>query len=216
MAGLQAVQQAFNSGDKVVSIADLIVLAGNVAVEAGLQAAGCNVQVPFNSGRTDASVEQTDANSFAVLEAKSDGFRNYVPDSLKVTPEEVLLDQAHLLSLSAPELTVLIGGLRVLNVDFNGQGVGVLTDKPGVLDNQYFVNLLDMNTKWQPTAQTYRFAGADRKTGQPKWAATSVDLAFGSNSELRALAEVYACDDGKDKFVRDFVAAWCKVMSLGL
>jgi catalase-peroxidase len=217
-AALTSIQSAFNAaqnGGKKVSLADLIVLAGCAAVEQAAKAAGVNVEVPFSPGRTDATQEQTDIESFAVLEPLADGFRNFLKGPSGVRPEERLLDKAQLLTLTAPEMTVLIGGMRALNAN-NGQSAhGVLTRQPGVLSNDFFVNLVDMGTEWKPTNEAGElFEGRDRATGALKWTATRVDLVFGSNSQLRALAEVYAQDDAKEKFVCDFVAAWNKVMNL--
>lgn len=211
---LSEISLGFSEEDKTVSLADLIVLAGNVAIEQAAKAGGVDIDVPYNAGRTDATQEQTDIESFSVLEAKVDGFRNYIPKVLSISPEEMLLDKAHLLNLTAPELTVLIGGLRAINVNYDRSELGVLTHNSGVLTNDYFVNLLDMNTKWIPTEKRYHFIGVDRATGDNKWSATSVDLAFGSNSELRAISEVYASNDAKEKFINDFVSAWVKVMEL--
>jgi len=218
LAALTSIQSAFNAaqnGGKKVSLADLIVLAGCAAVEQAAKAAGVNVEVPFSPGRTDATQEQTDIESFAVLEPLADGFRNFLKGPSGVRPEERLLDKAQLLTLTAPEMTVLIGGMRALNAN-NGQSAhGVLTRQPGGLSNDFFVNLVDMGTEWKPTNEAGElFEGRDRATGALKWTATRVDLVFGSNSQLRALAEVYAQDDAKEKFVRDFVAAWNKVMNL--
>ncbi|MDP2196598.1 MAG: catalase/peroxidase HPI, partial [Rhodocyclaceae bacterium] len=211
LAALEGVQKAFG---KKVSLADLIVLGGCAGVEQAAKAAGHAVEVPFTPGRTDATQEQTDVESFAVLEPVADGFRNYLRVA-GVPAEERLLDKAQLLTLTAPEVTVLIGGLRAININVGGSRHGVFTDRPGVLGNGFFVNVLDMGTAWTPTSEARDvFEGRDRKTGKPKWTATRVDLVFGSNSQLRALAEVYAQDDAKEKFVRDFVAAWCKVMNL--
>jgi catalase-peroxidase len=213
---LEGVQQAFNSaqtGGKKVSLADLIVLAGNAAVEAAAKAAGQPVEVPFAPGRTDATQEQTDVASFEPLEPQAEGFRNHQPQSLSVPPEEMLLDKAHQLTLSAPEMTVLVGGLRVLGANVDGSAHGVFTQRPGQLTNDFFLNLVDMGTVWTPTGAN-RYEGRDRQSGQVKWTATRVDLVFGSNSQLRALAEVYAQNDGAAKFRRDFVAAWSKVMNL--
>jgi catalase-peroxidase len=211
LAALEGVQKAFG---KKVSLADLIVLGGCAGVEQAAKAAGHAVEVPFTPGRTDATQEQTDVESFAVLEPVADGFRNYLRVA-GVPAEERLLDKAQLLTLTAPEVTVLIGGLRAININVGGSRHGVLTDRPGVLGNDFFTNVLDMGTVWVPTAEAKDvFEGRDRKTGKPKWTATRVDLVFGSNSQLRALAEVYAQDDAKERFVRDFVAAWCKVMNL--
>uniref|UniRef100_A0A831U1R5 Catalase-peroxidase n=1 Tax=Geobacter metallireducens TaxID=28232 RepID=A0A831U1R5_GEOME len=215
---LENIRQEFNNaqtGGKKVSMADLIVLAGCAAVEAAARAAGHGVEVPFFPGRTDASQEQTDVKSFAVLEPEADGFRNYQKKRFTVPAEEMLVDKAHLLTLSAPEMTVLVGGLRVLGANVGQSPHGVFTKRPGVLTNDFFVNLLDMATVWEPTSDAGEtFEGRDRKTGELRWTATRVDLIFGSNSQLRALAEVYAQDDAREKFVRDFVKAWNKVMNL--
>jgi catalase-peroxidase len=215
---LELVQREFNqeaSGGKKVSLADLIVMAGNVGVEQAAKAAGHEVTVPFTPGRTDASQEQTDAASFAGLEPAADGFRNYQKANLAVPAEVVLIDKAQLLTLTAPELTVLIGGLRAININVDGATHGVLTDRPGVLTNDFFVNLLGMGTQWKATSDAKTvFEGTDLKTSTPKWTGTRVDLVFGSNSVLRALAEVYASADAKEKFVKDFVAAWTKVTNL--
>ncbi|MDP3344041.1 MAG: catalase/peroxidase HPI [Hydrogenophaga sp.] len=216
LTALESIQQAFNAaqtGGKQVSLADLIVLAGGAAVEAAAQAAGQTVAVPFTPGRTDASQEQTDVESFSVMEPMADGFRNYRKKAYSVTPEEMLLDKAQLLTLSAPEMTVLVGGLRVLGANVGGSPHGVFTQRPGQLSNHFFVNLVDMSTAWKPVGDN-AYEGRDRKTSAVKWTATRVDLVFGSNSQLRALAEVYAQNDGQAKFVRDFVAAWTKVMNL--
>ena len=207
---LTEVQNAFG---KKVSMADLIVLAGCVAVEKAAKHAGVEVEVPFYAGRTDATQEMTDVDSFAVMEPRYDGFRNYVRDGVSRPAEQLLVDKAQLLGLSAPEMTVLVGGLRVLHANFDGGKHGVLTDKPGVLNNDFFLNLLDMSTAWTKTDDN-AFEGRDRKSGQVKWTATRADLIFGSNSQLRAIAESYACNDSKEKFVEDFVAAWNKVMNL--
>ncbi|MDC7696422.1 catalase/peroxidase HPI [Vogesella indigofera] len=212
---LAAIQQDFNAGaagGKKISLADLIVLAGGAAIEAAAKQAGQQVTVPFAPGRTDATQDQTDVASFAVLEPRADGFRNYVQPGLEGAAAELLIDKAQLLTLSAPEMTVLIGGLRVLGAGQTQHGV--FTQRPGVLSNDFFVNLLDMGTKWQKSATDGVLEGRDRATGAPKWTATTVDLVFGSNSQLRALAEVYACSDAQPKFVNDFVAAWSKVMNL--
>ncbi len=215
---LENIQQNFNStqqGGKKVSMADLIVLAGCAAVEASAKTAGYAVDVPFTPGRADASQNQTDVASFAVLEPEADGFRNYQKKTFTVKAEEMLVDKAQLLTLSAPEMTVLVGGLRVLGANVGQSTYGVFTARVGSLSNDFFVNLLDMGTMWKPsTAAGDTFEGRDRKTGELKWIGTRVDLIFGSNSQLRALAEVYAQDDAKEKFVHDFVAAWNKVMSL--
>ena len=218
LAGLESIQSAFNAaqtGGKKVSLADLIVLGGCAAVEQAAKAAGQDVAVPFSPGRTDASQEQTDAESFAVLEPGADGFRNFLKGPSRVPAEERLLDKAQLLTLTAPEMTVLIGGLRALNANVGQSANGVFTKKPGVLSNDFFVNVLDMGTVWKPTSEARDvFEGRDRTTDELKWTATRVDLVFGSNSQLRALAEVYAQDDAKATFVQDFVAAWNKVMNL--
>jgi catalase-peroxidase len=217
LAKLEAIQKEFNgsqSGGKKVSLADLIVLGGSAAVEAAAKKAGHDVNVPFSPGRTDASQEQTDVSSFAVLEPMADGFRNYLRNGHHEPAAEMLLDRANLLTLTAPEMTVLIGGLRALNANFGKSQNGVFTTQPEALTNDFFVNLLDMNTKWQKSATPGVLEGTDRATGTPKWKATVVDLVFGSNSQLRATAEVYACSDSKKAFVNDFVAAWTKVMNL--
>ena len=218
LTALEKIQQAFNSqqsGGKRVSLADLIVLGGNVGIEKAASAAGHNQQVPFTPGRMDASQEQTDVASFSVLEPIADGFRNYQKELYSVSSEELLIDKAQLLSLTPPELTVLIGGLRVLNINHGGAQHGVLTQRPGTLSNDFFVNLLDMSTEWQPADNSEQlFNGRDRKSGAQRWSATRVDLIFGSNSELRALAEVYACSDSQAKFIQDFISAWVKVMEL--
>ena len=213
---LVAIQQAFNAaatGGKQVSLADLIVLAGAAGVEKAAKDGGCNVTVPFTPGRTDATDEQTDVASFGVLEPTADGFRNYIKPKTLISSEEMLLDKSHLLNLTAPEMTVLVGGMRVLNTNYDESNHGVLTNRPGVLTNDFFTSLIDYNTTWKATGQN-SFEGTDRATGAVKFTATRVDLVFGSNTELRALAEVYACDDAKEKFVHDFVAAWNKVMNL--
>jgi catalase-peroxidase len=215
---LESIQSAFNgarTGGKQVSMADLIVLAGCAAVEAAARTAGHAVDVPFAPGRTDATQEQTDVESFAVLEPQADGFRNYQMKAYTVSAEELLVDKAQLLTLSAPEMTVLVGGLRVLGANVGRSTHGVFTTRGEALTNDFFVNLLDMGTVWKPISDAREtFEGRDRKTGDLRWTATRVDLVFGSNSQLRALAEVYAQDDAKEKFVRDFVAAWNKVMNL--
>ena len=213
---LEAIQKEFNSsqsGKKKVSLADLIVLGGNAAIEDAAKKAGYDVKVPFSPGRTDASQEQTDVHSFAVMEPKADGFRNYVRSTNGISPETYLVDKAQLLKLTAPEMTVLVGGLRVLGANYGQAKHGVFTDRPGTLTNDFFVNLLDMNTQWKPSATDHVYEGRDRKTGQVKWTGTRVDLIFGSHSQLRALAEVYAQNDSKEAFVKDFVAAWAKVMN---
>jgi catalase-peroxidase len=215
---LEAIQKDFNgsqSGGKKVSLADLIVLGGCAAVEAAAKQAGHDVKVPFSPGRTDASQEQTDVESFAVLEPTADGFRNYFRKEDPRVPEDVLVDKAQLLTLTAPEMTVLIGGLRALGVNYGQSKHGVFTSRPETLTNDFFVNLLDMNTAWQPSSTSEGvYEGRDRATGRIKWTGTRIDLIFGSNSQLRAISEVYACDDAKEKFVKDFVAAWSKVMNL--
>ena len=215
---LEAIQKDFNAsatGGKQVSMADLIVLAGAAAIEKAAKDGGVAVKVPFTAGRADASQDETDVASFAVLEPIADGFRNYIKPRTLVSAEEMLIDKAQLLTLTAPEMTVLFGGMRVLNTNFDQSNHGVFTNTPGVLTNDYFVNLIDYNNAWSAIDQTQNaFQGVDRKTGAVKFTGTRVDLIFGSNSELRALAEVYACDDAKAKFVHDFVAAWNKVMEL--
>jgi len=215
---LGSIRKEFNgaqNGGKTVSLADLIVLAGCAGVEKAAKNAGMNVTVPFTPGRTDATAEQTDVESFAVLEPFADGFRNYKQSKYKVPAEEMLVDKAQLMTLTAPEMTVLVGGMRVLNTNYDQSKHGVFTDKPETLTNDFFVNLLDMGTTWKATSDMQDvFEGRDRKTGKVRWTGTRVDLIFGSNSELRALAEVYACEDAKEKFVNDFVAAWTKVMNL--
>jgi catalase-peroxidase len=214
---LEQIQADFNSaqaGGKEVSLADLIVLGGCAAVEQAAKYAGHDVQVPFSPGRTDAGKEQTDVESFAVLEPTADGFRNFLQAEDKRRPEELLLDRACLLTLTAPEMTVLIGGMRVLNTNFGQSDLGVFTDRTETLTNDFFVNLLDMRTGWQVSTTEHIYEGRDRATGEVKWTGTAVDLAFGSDSQLRAIAEVYACDDSQEEFVRDFVAAWDKVMNL--
>ncbi|MGD0850264.1 catalase/peroxidase HPI, partial [Bradyrhizobium sp.] len=212
---LEAIQRDFNSGAKKVSLADLIVLGGGAAIEAAAKKAGHDVKVPFSPGRADASQEETDVESFAVLEPTADGFRNYLRKGHKISAEELLLDRAQLLTLTAPEMTVLIGGLRALNANVGQSQHGVFTKQPETLSNDFFANLLDMSTIWKPTsADQDVFEGRDRKTGTLKWTGTRVDLVFGSNSVLRAVAEVYGCEDSKQRFVDDFVAAWNKVMNL--
>ncbi|MEO1733232.1 MAG: catalase/peroxidase HPI [Pseudomonadota bacterium] len=218
LAALESVKAAFDteqSGDKSVTMADLIVLAGGAAIEAAAKAAGHDATVPFTPGRTDASDAQTDAESFDVLEPLADGFRNYLREGHPLPPTDLLVDKASLLSLTAPEMTALIGGLRVLDTNVGGAQHGVFTDRPGQLTNDFFTNLLDMGTEWAVSAEDDTvLEGRDRTNGDLKWTATTVDLVFGSNSQLRALAEVYACDDAGDKFVADFIAAWTKVMEL--
>ena len=217
---LEAIQKDFNTsaaGGKKVSLADLIVLGGDVAIEKAAKDAGTEVKIPFKPGRMDASQEQTDVDSFEPLEPRADGFRNYINGKQRLSPEELLVDKAQLLRLTAPEMTVLVGGLRVLGANAGKSSHGVFTKKPGTLTNDFFVNLLDMNTQWQPSASSNGagplYEGRDRKTNQLKWTATRVDLIFGSHSQLRALAEVYACADSKEKFAKDFAAAWTKVMN---
>jgi catalase-peroxidase len=215
---LERIRKAFNksqSGDKRVSLADLIVLGGCAGVEQAAKNAGYKITVPFSPGRTDASQKQTDVESFGVLEPKADGFRNYLPKKYAVPAEELLLDRAQLLTLTAPEMTVLVGGMRVLNANYGKSPHGVFTRRPETLTNDFFVNLLDMSTEWKATSKDNNvFEGRDRATGKTRWTGTRVDLVFGSNSQLRAIAEVYACEDSKDKFVHDFVDAWIKVMNL--
>jgi catalase-peroxidase len=218
LQALDAVRRDFNgaqSGGKKVSMADLIVLGGCAAVEEAAKKAGHDVKVPFTPGRTDASQEQTDVDSFAVLEPVADGFRNYLGKGLEGSATELLVDRASLLTLTAPEMTVLVGGMRALNANSGHSQYGVFTKRPGMLTNDFFVNLLDMRTEWQKSATADGvFDGRDRATGKLKWTGTTVDLLFGSNSQLRALAEVYACADSQEKFLRDFIAAWTKVMDL--
>ncbi len=218
LQALEQIQQDFNSsqsGGKKVSLADLIVLGGCAAVEQAAKNAGFDVTVPFAPGRTDTSQEQTDVESFAVLEPTFDGFRNYLQPGEKLSPENLLVERAYFLTLTAPQMTALIGGMRALNANFQQAQHGVFTDRPETLTNDFFVNLLDMGTEWKASASSENvYEGRDRGTGEVKWTATAVDLAFGANSQLRALAEVYAGDDAKESFVRDFVAAWDKVMNL--
>jgi catalase-peroxidase len=220
---LEGIQKEFNgpqkngSKGKRISLADLIVLGGCAAVEKAAKAAGHDVKVPFTPGRMDASQEQTDVESFEPLEPVADGFRNYVSGKQRMSPEEYLVDRAQLLRLTGPELTVLVGGLRVLGANVGNSKHGVFTKRPETLTNDFFVNLLDMRTEWQESNQSNGsgtvYEGRDRKTGAVKWTGTRVDLIFGSHSQLRALAEVYACADSKEKFVKDFAAAWTKVMN---
>jgi catalase-peroxidase len=218
LAAYEGIQKAFNASqtaNKRVSLADLIVLGGCVGVEQAAKNAGHSVEVPFTPGRTDASQEQTDVESFSVLEPTSDGFRNYLKTQYSVSAEELLVDRAQLMTLTAPEMTVLVGGLRVLNANTDQAQHGVFTKRPEALTTDFFVNLLDMGTVWKSTSPAEEtFEGRDRKTGELKWTGTRVDLVFGSNSQLRALAEVHACDDSQQAFVADFVAAWTKVMNL--
>ena len=215
---LEGIQGEFNkaaTGGKKVSLADLIVLAGGAGVEQAAKNAGHDVTVPFTPGRMDASQEQTDVESFAVLEPIADGFRNYLKGKYAVPAEALLIDKAQLLTLTAPEMTVLVGGMRVLNANVGQSQHGVFTKRPEALTNDFFVNLLDMGTEWKAVSDAKDvFEGRDRKTGQVKWTGTRVDLVFGSNSQLRALAEVYGSSDAQEKFVQDFVAAWNKVMNL--
>ncbi len=215
---LEKIQKDFNSaqsGAKKASLADMIVLGGAAAIEQAAKKAGHNVQVPFTPGRTDALQAQTDVKAFAVLEPTADGFRNYFGDGNRRSPAEMLVDRANLLTLTVPEMTALVGGMRALNANAGQSGPGVFTDRPGTLSNDFFVNLLDMSTKWKKSSKSAGvYEGHDRRTGKLKWTATPVDLIFGSNSELRAVAELYAADDGQEKFVRDFVHAWTKVMTL--
>jgi catalase-peroxidase len=215
---LEGIQKEFNSaqsGGKRVSLADLIVLGGCTGVEQAAKNTGYDITIPFTPGRTDALQEQTDVESFAVLEPVADGFRNYLKTKYAVSAEELLVDRAQLLTLTAPEMTVLVGGMRVLNANFGHSQQGVFTKRPETLTNDFFVNLLDMSTTWKATSEDENvFEGRDRATGKLKWTGTRVDLIFGSNSQLRALAEVYACEDSQEKFLHDFVAAWNKVMNL--
>ena len=211
---LEEIQKDFNKGAAKVSFADLVVLGGVVGVEQAAKAGGFDVTVPFTSGRVDATQDQTDVTSFAVLEPKADGFRNYYATSAYLPPLESLVDRAALLTLTVPEMTALLGGMRVLDTNAGGSKNGVFTAKPGTLSNDFFVNLLDMSTKWQKSSTDGLYDGLDRASGKPKWTATSVDLVFGSHSELRAISEVYAANDGKQKFAQDFVKAWTKVMML--
>jgi catalase-peroxidase len=217
LAKLEEIQKDFNgaqTGNKRVSLADLIVLGGCAAVDAAAKKAGHEVKVPFAAGRTDASQEQTDVHSFAVLEQTADGFRNYLGAGHPTPAEELLVDRAQLLNLTAPEMAVLVGGLRVLNANHGQSSHGVFTRHPGTLTNDFFVNLLDMSTEWKPsTSQEGVYEGVDRATGAVKWTGTRVDLIFGSNSQLRAISEVYAASDSKERFVHSFVAAWTKVMN---
>jgi catalase-peroxidase len=218
LSALEKIQADFNAsatGGKKVSLADLIVLGGCAAIEQAAKNAGHSVTVPFTPGRTDSTQEQTDVDSFSVLEPIADGFRNYLKGRYTIPAEALLIDKAQLLTLTAPEMTALIGGLRVLNANTGGTSHGVFTSRPESLTNDFFVNLLDMATEWKPTGpEAETFNGTDRKTGQLKWTGTRVDLVFGSNSVLRSLAEVYACADGQTKLINDFVAAWNKVMNL--
>jgi catalase-peroxidase len=215
---LEDIRTGFNdaqNGDKRISLSDMIVLGGCAAVEKAAKDAGHDVEVPFTPGRTDASEEQTDAESFDVLEPMADGFRNYLKADYTVSAEELLVDKAQLLTLTVPEMTALVGGMRALNANWDGSEHGVFTDRPGTLTNDFFANLLDMGTVWKKTSEEEKlFEGRDRTSGDVKWTGSRVDLIFGSNSELRAVAEVYASDDARDAFVRDFIDAWDKVMNL--
>ncbi len=204
-----------SAGKKQVSMADLIVLGGNVGIERAAQASGYAIEVPFTPGRTDATQEQTDVESIGVLEPEADGFRNYLKTNYTVSTEALLVDKAQLLTLTVPEMTVLVGGMRALDANYDGSDHGILTERPGQLTNDFFVNLLDMKYQWSPADESQElFVGKDRNTGEEKWTATRVDLIFGSHSELRAIAEVYGSGDAEEKFVRDFVNAWTKVMEL--
>ncbi|MCB0731010.1 MAG: catalase-peroxidase, partial [Ignavibacteriae bacterium] len=217
LGALESIQKEFNEAqnNKKVSLADLIVLGGCAAVEKAAKDAGHDVKVPFAPGRADATEEQTDVESFAVLEPEADGFRNYSRTKFTVSAEEMLVDKAQLLTLTAPEMTVLVGGMRVLNANFDHSKHGVFTKRPEQLTNDYFLNLLDLGTTWKAADKDGEiFEGSDRKTGEKKWSGTRVDLIFGSNSELRAIAEVYGCEDSEKKFVKDFISAWNKVMNL--
>ena len=210
----EKIKKGFDSKKKIVSIADLIVLGGNVGIEKAAKNAGKKIKVPFSPGRGDATQDQTDIHSFGLLEPRADAFRNYSKGKYSISTEEMMIDRANLMNLTAPEMTVLIGGMRVLNSNYDGSKHGVFTKKPGSLTNDFFVNLIDMNTTWKETSEEEElFEGRDRKTNKVKWTGTRADLIFGSNSQLRALAEVYACEDSKDKFMNDFIAAWTKVMN---
>jgi len=219
---LEKIKKTFASKKKNVSMADLIVLGGCVAIEKAAKKSGHNVKVPFNPGRGDASQDQTDSYSFGLLEPKADGFRNYItnkrnesPTKQNVSAEEMLVDKAQLMKLTAPEMTVLVGGMRVLNTNFDQSNHGVFTKQKETLTNDFFINLLDMNITWKEVDKSEQlFEGRNRKTNKVLWTASRVDLIFGSNSQLRALAEVYACEDSKDKFIADFISAWTKVMNL--
>ena len=212
---LEKIQSEFNSSGKTVSLADLVVLGGCVGIEKAAKNAGQDVKVPFSPGRTDATQDQTDVDSFSLLEPQADGFRNYVKSEYSTVAEEILIDRAQQMKLTVPEMTVLVGGMRVLNTNFDNSNHGVFTDKPETLTNDFFINLLDMSTKWKEVSKKEDlFEGRDRKTDKVKWTGTRVDLIFGSNSQLRALAEVYACEDSKSKFLADFISAWTKVMNL--
>lgn len=215
---LTQIANSFNAtaaNGKKISIADMIVLAGGVGIEEAAKQAGHNINVPFTPGRMDASQEETDVDSFAVLEPQADGFRNYAKKRYTISAEEMLIDKAQLMTLTIPEMTALVGGMRVLNTNWDGSKHGVFTHRPGVLSNDFFVNVLDLNTSWKATNEHQdAFEGRNRKTGEVVWTGTRVDLIFGSNTELRAVAEVYACADGHEQFINDFVAAWHKVMNL--
>jgi len=212
---LEGIQKDFNTGGKMVSVADLIVLAGCAGIEKAAKNAGHEVKVPFTPGRADATQEQTDVVAFAVLEPAADGFRNYLRAIHTASAEEMLVDKAQLMTLTAPEMTVLVGGMRVLNTNFDQSKHGVFTKRPEALTNDFFLNLLDLGTTWKATSEAQdKLEGRDRATGELKWTGTRVDLIFGSNSELRALAEVYGCEDSQEKFITDFIAAWNKVMNL--
>ena len=215
LKALTTIKSKFDTKKKSVSMADLIVLAGGVGIEIAAKKAGHKISVPFSPGRGDARQDQTDINSFGLLEPQADGFRNYLNGEASiVSAEEKLVDKAQLMGLTAPEMTVLLGGMRVLNTNYDNSDDGVFTNKPGVLTNDYFLNLLDMNITWKETDKTeQKFVGTTRKTKKVKWKGTRVDLIFGSNSQLRALAEVYACDDSQEKFIKDFTSAWVKVMN---
>ena len=212
----EELQSTFNSNsDRKVSIADLIVLGGNVGIEKAASAGGQEITVPFTAGRADATQEQTDIDSFSYLEPPADGFRNYLKANYKTKSEDLLVDKAHLLGLSTPEMVVLLGGMRVLGTNYNNSNDGVFTKRPGILSNDYFVNLLDLDTTWKATTDAQdTFIGSNRKTGEQKWTGSRVDLICGSNSELRAIAEVYGSSDSAGKFTHDFIAAWTKVMNL--
>jgi catalase-peroxidase len=214
---LESIQKEFNdasTGSKV-SIADLIVLGGSAAIEKAAKAKGHDIEVPFSPGRIDADQNHTDVESFKALEPNADGFRNFIRNKYSASEEELLIDKAQLLTLTAPEMTALIGGLRVLDTNYDHSKNGVFTDQPGTLSNDFFVNLLDLGTTWSATSDSQEFfEGRDRVSGSLRWTGTRADLIFGSNSELRAIAEVYGCSDGEDKFIHDFIAAWTKVMNL--
>jgi catalase-peroxidase len=213
---LEGIQEDFNDRNrrKKISLADLIVLGGAAAIEQAADSAGYDIEVPFEPGRMDASQDQTDARSFEYLRPNADGFRNYYREGNRLPPTVMLVDKANLLTLTVPEMTVLVGGMRALNANYKQSQHGVLTDRAGALSNDFFVNLLDMSTEWSKSSSDGVYEGHDRDNGQLKWTATSVDLIFGSNSELRAVAEFYATDDADEKFVQDFVDAWTKVMNL--